>query len=203
MSKSLQKIVLLINLFHNRNFVTTHDAKTICGINERSFYRYINALSEIDIPIVYDRELKGYRLTEKVFKRRVDFSPYEITLLTLSLLLFSKQTINSYEFDIQSLYKKIISLANFPLESVLDSTELTCSNFDEKKAMSYFINYTILEIASSNGFSIDIDYSNHRGKTKMTISRPHIIFHEDWFVEDISERVKIPIKKIEHIAIKN
>lgn len=202
MSLALQKIILLINLLHNRDYVTMHDANTLCGIHERSFYRYVNTLSEIDIPIIYDKTIKGYRLTNNIVKRRIDFNVFEITLLTLSLQLFAQQTNEPYAGDLYKLFRKVITLANFPLESTFNKTEPTYSNTNEKKALSYYINYTLLEIASSNELSIDVLYTMNNEKIKLTITKPRIVFQQDWYVEDKVEPLRIPISAIEHISIK-
>lgn len=202
MSQTLQKIILLINLLHNRDYVTMHEANALCGIHERSFYRYVNALSEIDIPIVYDKNVKGYRLTNKIVKRRIDFNAYEITLITLSLHLFAQQMNKNYAKDIESLIKKVITLVNFPLEYMFERTSLTGTNMDEKKALSYFVNYTLLEIASSNELGIEIDYRNGGGKSNTGMTKPRIIFNHDWYVEDKIQLNRVLISTIEHISIK-
>ena len=66
MTKS-ERLFFLAQLVRNRAPITIKQMSSECGVSERTLYRDVNALSELNVPIFHDPG-KGYRLA-----RNIDF----------------------------------------------------------------------------------------------------------------------------------
>ena len=74
------RILRLVNLLQCRHCVSMEAIRDICGIPERTAYRYLNEISEANIPVYYDREIRAYRLTQSSI-RHVSFQPVNEALV--------------------------------------------------------------------------------------------------------------------------
>jgi hypothetical protein len=65
---ALNQLIVIVNLLYKRRCVSIKTIREICGISDRTAYRYIDKISRAGIPLYYDKNLGGYTLITKKIK---------------------------------------------------------------------------------------------------------------------------------------
>lgn len=200
MLKAIRNLQLLINLFHQREIVTLKEAVKLCNISERSFYRYINTLSETNIPIYYDYSKKGYRLSLRTKSKKIEYSSQEICYMLAALHQFNSKTL-MYKDDYIDLRNKIQSLATFNLDDLFsDLHENTFINRTDSKMDSYLTKAFIF-LATTQGFPVLVKYTKNSQVETVKIENPSIEFKGTWSLIDKKFNISIPHKSIVYIRL--
>jgi predicted DNA-binding transcriptional regulator YafY len=170
------RMLHILNLLRTRRNLNAQKLATECGVTERSIYRDIISLSEMNVPIYYDN---GYKLASDNFLPALNFTYEEYHLLKLAL--------ESSPLIRTSAYEKIFRSVKAKIESCLpervrqekkftpETTHIENPLPDEKEKGERF--YDVLEkaIASSNRISMRYD-SVDSGPTQRTVDPYFIIF---------------------------
>ncbi len=196
--------MLFINLLNTREFITRKEVADICGIGTRSFYRYINLLSEINVPIFFDRTVKGYRLSTQISKQHQPETINEIIIQLISLIKYSK-TIENIHFKVETdfLVKKIISLSTFSIDEVLNAYINQFSPNSYKTNEEDILKSILIDIAIANSFAIFVTYQKIDSEVENTIKveNPRLEYKEDWQLSDRLNTIILPLKTIKHVKI--
>ena len=81
----ISNLFKLANLLSHRQTLSVKAIQNSLGISRRTVFRYLNSLSEADIPVYYDSSLRGYTLTNRQQSIRRKLSPTDATLIHFSL----------------------------------------------------------------------------------------------------------------------
>lgn len=201
MLKNVKKILLLLNLFQTRDVVTRQEAQRICDIKERSLYRYVSALSEIDIPVYYDYKMKGYRLSEKIQPKKKLFNAQEIVYLITGLHALMQHVSPLYRDEMSYLVRKIISLANFNLDDFIPEESQSVDESFNQTVLGKELTKSLIFLATTQHFPISITYELNQGEHHLEMKSPQILFDKEWYLTDHYDKVSIPIDKIYYIKL--
>lgn len=195
-------VIRLLSLFMNRRSISISEIRSICKVSKRTVYRYINALSEANFPIYYDKDAKGYRLN-KTFGLSFDrLSPEEFIYICIGLKLLYAQVNKLYGQEIDELIHKIFTMQKLPLIDLwgaIDS-EIEKSNMEEdasRLVTSAIMRYAIL---FKRGLKVDLKNGPDNSNT-VNIEKPAIHFKEYWQLSnsDSTQDLIIPISDINKV----
>ncbi|UCE24332.1 MAG: YafY family transcriptional regulator [Candidatus Zixiibacteriota bacterium] len=100
------RMLHILNLLRTRRNLNAQKLAEECGVTERSIYRDIISLSEMNVPIYYDN---GYKLASDNFLPALNFSFEEYHLLKLALESSPLIKTNAYSETFRSVKAKIES----------------------------------------------------------------------------------------------
>ncbi|MCX6826221.1 MAG: hypothetical protein NTV06_02970, partial [candidate division Zixibacteria bacterium] len=177
----MSKILLLLNLLHHRRAITPEEIKRICRISARSVYRYLNTISAGHFPVVFDRNLRGYRLLEKsgvsVDKLKLD----EVIIITTALEQISKIVNSSYRHRIESILAKIFSSQGGPLEEIWQASKERLENEDFGQDLSDSLTQNIIHAAIRFDKKLSVHTIDIDSETKgIEVDSPHLVFDQGW-----------------------
>jgi predicted DNA-binding transcriptional regulator YafY len=117
----LSKVISILTLLNNRQYVTMETVKSVCEISERTAYRYIKYISLSGIPIYFDRKVRGYRIVRQDKSRISDLTLNDTILIVFGLILLKNNTDENYSDDITSLIKKVLCSSQDNIEELLST----------------------------------------------------------------------------------
>ena len=201
MLKNVKKIILFINLLNSRDFITFSQANEVCGLSRRSFYRYIKLLTEINMPVHYDRKLRGYKLTNKINNKQMNFSTNEIILILVGLIKSLSRANDIYQEEINELILKLISTANFDIEKSIESLNHDIDQTTQNSDYTSLLNSLILEVSMNNNLQIKTFYKKANSILKAKINKPIIEFKNIWMLKDRENGTSIPMDSIQYLKL--
>lgn len=177
------RYIFILNLLRARKNMNAQTLAEECKVTERTIYRDIISLSEMNVPIYFDN---GYKLASDFFLPPIKFSMDEYALLTLA--------IEASPFKGESKYKDVYSSLKIKLEACLSNQlkeekklKPLTSSMDIHKTSSEIPDqyYTDLEKAIYEYKKVEINYiSLTSGETRRKVDPYFIIFrnHAFYFV---------------------
>lgn len=154
--------------------------REVCNISYRTALRYIRSISQANIPVYYDRDLKGYRLltTDSNWVHDPTLNDLILILYALSLI---KPSLNShYQSEIDLLVRKIISEQGYKLEELLTSFDFDGESINDLFSPSQKINKVLLRLAFSLGRDITLVTKTDGKDKEVTINNPRLWFKKHW-----------------------
>jgi len=205
MSK-LDKIIILLNLLYHRRAVSMRTITEMCGITERTAYRYIGTLSRANIPVYYDKEAEGYRLTSGSKIGLGDLSIGETCLILVALDNLAGKLNHAYGADIENLIKKIISEKDFPLDEFWEYYKRRSASLAQNKDLSSLLTSVLLQFAVLFKRRVHISLSKKKGGDSSEIlSDPRMHFKSNWEIIAPETLKKlgdgVPLESIEKASI--
>lgn len=177
----ITRMLKLINLFCHRRVVTIATIGEVCGIPRRTAFRYLTTLSEENIPVYFDKELRGYRLAHET---RYELSDLEFhhAVLMITCLRITRQHLNeSYRKEIDDLISRLIPAQKHSLEvlnSLISSAESLKSVLPDHSAD---VTSALIDAAVLMGKKIEITMANGEGEDlRATFDNPGLLFQQEW-----------------------
>ncbi|MBU0983694.1 MAG: hypothetical protein KKA42_07475 [candidate division Zixibacteria bacterium] len=187
MSK-LAKMLQLINLLNRRQVVTLDMIRETCDLPERTAYRYLNRVSEADVPVYYDRELKGYCLSRSNNVNLDGMSMDEAVVLVVALTLLARRVNSKYADTIHKLTSKICVRQAFPVEKVTRIVDMVQADSDHSDDLSEFLSTILIQIAMQSNRRVSLEMKGMgAGEAACRMEEPSLQFKDDWWVVDHSE----------------
>lgn len=202
MSKTA-KVLQLISLLTRRQLVTMKDIKTVCGIPERTAYRYLNTISELDIPVFYDREKHGYCLSRTVSYADPQFDADEHVMLQLALALLSERVRTTQSDRIDRLKSKLLAMSPVRIENMLSN--LATTKLSESEDLVPALNELLIHVSINENAELELLVGGKdRPAEKISISRPSLTFDGEWRVTSLNDekKVSIPFSEISHASVR-
>lgn len=198
------KILLLVNLLYHRKFVTLDEIMETCRISERTVYRYINTISGAHIPVLYDKELRGYHLisdgTFNIGKIRTD----DTILIAVALRLISEKLNGFYRKEIEFLTHRLFSSQNFPIEDLWEAFDHKTRTEIESNDLSDLMTNLIIHTAILNNKRLQISLTDDKDSVqRVEIDQPSLSFKNEWQVSGRRPEGEcaIPIASIKKASI--
>lgn len=180
MSK-LDKIIILLNLFYHRRVVSMRTITELCGITERTAYRYIGTLSQANIPIYFDRDAGGYRLSSEGNIGLGSLSIGETCLILVALDNLANRLNDDYGSDIATLIRKIIAEKEFPLDEFWGYYKQRISSPSQDQDLSSLLTSVLLQFAVLFKRRVHISLAKKESKDSMEIlTDPKMHFKNNW-----------------------
>lgn len=180
--KPIEKQILLYHLLHSRKYVTIDTIKKVCNISQRTAYRYLKILSEINIPIIFDKSSRGYYLNQKT--QRNDCFNIDSGVLILVGLKYLRGLVNTlYRERIDSVIKEFTSKQEYPLEELIDVYN---ERYDDTKGSTNIPDmisslFIFCAIQFEKKIKILTENCPHISKQ---IEKPRIYFNDGWRIGD-------------------
>ena len=177
----LERLLLLVNLLYHRTCVSLKTISEVCDISQRTAFRYIQTISAANIPIYYDKYLKGYRLARKGTTWVDSLRDDEILLIVFALKLISQRVNLSYQKAIDSLIKRLASLQTFKLEEFLTAINSAIDDNLNKQDLSKSLTSLLIQLAIALGKDLQLTITDERiGEKQIRIDNPRLLFKNDW-----------------------
>lgn len=168
------RLLYILNLLRTRRNLNAAKIAEECGVNERSIYRDMIALSEANIPIYYDN---GYKLATDNFLPPLNFSFDEYQYLKLAL---SSSVLNRTDK-----YEEISRQVKAKVEAILSSNVLKQGKFrpdtthieiaDSDRTGSIEQCYGIIENAAEKSLCLMLKYDSIQSGVSERIVEPYFI----------------------------
>jgi predicted DNA-binding transcriptional regulator YafY len=206
MSK-IHKIIRLINLLHFRKSISIEEIEEICEVSRRGAYRYLNTISEANVPLWFDNELQRYVVDHERSFDIPDFNLNDAGLLTFALWLLAGKLGSHYTEDIVTLNNRLLTRltsSSNSLWGILEKSSEDASDYVQKDHAALY--HTILvHLAIATGSSLEVHVHNGSGAGRgLLIKNPILVFRNEWLVVDsLSEgQSAIPLSRIEKVSVR-
>jgi proteasome accessory factor B len=168
------RMLHILNLLRTRRNMNAERLAHECGVTERSIYRDIISLSEMNVPIFYDN---GYKLASDNFLPPLNFSLDEYNLLKLALESSPLIQTDKYRGIYHGVRAKIESCLPDKVRQETkiqpDTTRIEIAAADELDDGEQY--YSLLEKAISEELCIDLTYQSIRTGTTQRVVDPYFI----------------------------
>ena len=179
----IENILILTNLLCNRQSVSVKTIMDRCKICKRTVYRYIQTLSEADIPVYFDKNLRGYRLLNKGWELPYKLNTDETLILLLSLNLLLSNVNDYYGPRIETIVKKILSKHSYELEKFYTDYSTNTGNKSNGQDISHLISSMIINYAVCSGKAIDL-ILNSDPDSKLRIRKPRMQISKEIYLSE-------------------
>lgn len=187
MSK-LEKIIKLVDLLSHRQWVTLETIMNTCEVPKRTAYRYLNTISESDIPVFYDRDRKAYSLSRSQTLFGQGFGLGDTLILVLALRLFAKHVNGAYKADVDGLLGQLLVRQGHPVEEVIAAFEERIQQEQSAADHSSLLTAMLLHAAIRCEKPIQLQVEKgKRGRREVEVERPRMRFRRDWQVVDAAK----------------
>ncbi|MCH9031566.1 MAG: HTH domain-containing protein [candidate division Zixibacteria bacterium] len=201
---SIQRVILLINLLYNRQKLSVDEISKELGVDKRTVYRYINKLSEANVPVYYDRNIRGYTLSSRNSAEIGALSDREVVLLLLALKIISHKVNNRDKTLIGSLQRRLDSLqSSSHYEYVNKPSDAFMSNLRNNE-LSDLVTFLVIQsvIESKNDILVFVEHSD--GNYKLNMTKPSLTFDGTWKLSGRrnGEKLEIDLDMISSAQVK-
>ena len=198
------RILQLINLLSNRPYVTTKMIKEVCNVPARTAYRYLNTISEADIPVYFDRKVRAYRLSRDGIPRIDDLSLGDAVITAVALGLLCRSINEEYRDDVRKLITKVLVRLPFPIEQVLSAAESNLNTHGSNPDLSEIVSSVLIQAAIICRRRVRLTTGNGSSNTtKVEIENPSLRFKKNWNLvenQNLGERSS-PLSAIKKVTI--
>ncbi len=197
---NISKIIRLLKLFYTRNLVTIDEIINLCDINRRTAFRYLNEMSEANIPLYYDNNLMGYKIRDFGSKFNTNMSLSEVALIVFSLKNISSEINQNYETDFEKALNELL-ITNENAEFNIDKVSEIYENdkIDTEETSVQLTNF-LVNLAIDYNRSLKIFIGE---ELSIKIKEPRLIFEKEWNITEskIEKQKLFKIKNIQKIQI--
>jgi len=156
-----------------------------CNIPERTAYRYLNTISEADVPVYYDRRTRSYTLARSGVLDVDDLSVGEAVMVTLGLKLLSQRVSDEYVEDLEKLMTKILVRQQFPVEEIKDLVEHVADNQASSAGFSERLSSMLIHAAMICKRQVKLQTRNGGSVTEtVRMEKPALVFRDRWELKD-------------------
>lgn len=184
LTEGLTRALLLANLLYSRRAVSLKTIMETCGLPERSAYRYINRLSEANIPVYYDRDARLYRIAPEGGFHPCLFDDQETFVILLAVRVLRAAAGERYGGTLAEIERKIICCAQQPLEELLPVVETRLCGIGLETDLSDFITASLISAAIELRCCFEVECGGSQGRRSIKFERPSLVFDKDWRLED-------------------
>lgn len=199
-----QKILDLLNLVFNRSQISLRDIERACKCSRRQAYRYLNQLSEANIPLYFDEHSRTYRLVNKsnIDVRQIGLTDWTVIWVALQVLdnnigLQLKKNVEKTKTIVERICKSI----DFDCLSVLQDLDI---DFASSEKMAGLIAHSSVSAARAGNRKLQIIVKGKDDSmNKRTLILPSIEFRDQWSIIDLKseDNQAIPLSDIYEVRI--
>ena len=203
MSK-MAKMIRLINLLHHCQYVTLKDIEGMCEIGTRSAYRYINTLSEANIPVMFDKSVGGYRIDHLDSFSIQDLSTNDAVLILVALDTLAEKLGDAYVDEADNLIKKLLARLPLGTGEVWNSFRHEAGSSDHSRTIAEHIKSVLIHISISNNRKLKVLMAGDNTTDRaIEVVDPVLRFRQEWLLEGSSAtgHETIPVSNIKKAII--
>ncbi len=166
------RLVHLLNLLRSRRQLTAPRLVEELGVHVRSIYRYVQSLSEMGVPVYYDR---GYKVATDAFLPPLNFTADEYNVLRLLLSASVVARHPTYRDLAGQITAKIDAAASEQATGSAPTTYLDSPTSYRPETVSRW--YRDLEHATAEQLVVTLDYESiSTGQTTREVEPHFIVF---------------------------
>ncbi|MEK7774835.1 MAG: HTH domain-containing protein [Candidatus Zixiibacteriota bacterium] len=203
MSKT-DRILSLLSLLSHRRDVSLDVIEQTIGVPRRTAYRYLNSLSEANVPLYFDKNTGGYRLTRALDIAPPAFTDNEVIVLT-AVLMVTRQHLNPiYRTTLDSLAAKLCVRRSLPLERIVETHREMTQVHAIDPDFSAEITTAVLQVAVSKEWNVElVRAGSPRSQKVVSLSNPRLTFNRYWRLSGRgpSGNEEIDLRSILHATI--
>ena len=176
----------------------------LCGISERTAYRYLNYISEVNLPVHFDRDLHAYRLNDDPSQLPDPTTIDEIVLILIALHFLSRRVNRYYETEVNHLIKRITSCQAIPIEDALLSLNDQLDAASDTDDYSSLVSSMLINAAVKSKARVRLLTSDTDSQLReVLVENPSIWFRKKWHVADagLSEDESVDISRIRRVSV--
>jgi len=200
----VEKIVLLINLLHHRQYITIEEIQRVCGISIRTAYRYLNSISEVNIPVQYDKTVGGYRVDCRDSFDINELGVSDSVLISVALQVLSQKLDDAYRENVEALRRKIFSKLPIPLEELWESFGARVEEGLKKESVSDLITSLLIHTSVLHCRKLRLILSDEKQDgNAIEIANPSLMFKREWWLGDSmsDDHEAIPVSRVKKAVI--
>ena len=198
------RIIHLIHLLHTRRYVSLRSIKEVCGIPERTAYRYLNTISEANIPVFYDKSRGAYTLNTQDSTYVPDISFGDSLIVSLALEVLQAMVNPSYQKTIGQLLTKIHVRQEWEMEDALGPVADQLVSSIENIDLSEQLSSALIHAAVCCNRKVRIQgQGDSDGYRSVEIPSPGLRFRETWQVSSAEKTDQDfpPIDSIKEVRV--
>jgi predicted DNA-binding transcriptional regulator YafY len=179
--------------------------KETCNIPERTAYRYLNTISEANVPIYFDKSIQAYRLNAGSGIPINDVSFGEGVLVVLALKVLAATVNEHYREDIEQLITKVVVRHEAEIESVLGGAAERLVSPLEGIDLSSLLSSALVHAAVCTGREVKITKfdGDDESEPGVEVSQPRLLFRKAWQVAEksLTDQEAAPLQSIDKVEV--
>jgi len=198
------RILQMINLLDHRRSVSLETIQKTCNIPERTAYRYLNTISEADIPIYYDSQEHAYRLTRQGVLQVDDLSLGEAVIVVLALKLLASTVSEDYQDEVDKLLSKVLVRQNFPVEEIFPVVKHGIEDQSINADLSELLSSLLVHAAISCRREVYLSTRDReQAGSEVKLENPGWLFKDTWHLMEKgrSEEGETELAKVSRVKI--
>jgi len=198
-----EKLLLALNLLHNRPFVTLESIMRECQVCERTAYRYVESLSIANFPVYYDSEVKGYRLSRRG-NPITNLSLDEAAVLLYGLALLENTLESQYFSLIKRARMKLETRIPFTTQDLVVSSKQMLASEETPVPVKDQIVMSIIKLSADSEKRVRLEYKSESGTEKIELNHPRLSFDREWKISPSNRDAddsKIPLSSVCNIEL--
>lgn len=211
--QKIERLMAIILALKNKKKMTAKELAEIFEVDVRTIYRDMQALSEINVPVVsYPGSEGGYEILDDYFIPPIMFNKDEVFALLLAKKIVDIINIPGYAAFANSAFLKIENIVNECFKKDFEDVQKKIV-FDIKSNDINIENSCVFDIvkqALKHNFKIKVSYNeNISSNSEEQIIRPYGVVFEDgiWYIVAFSElsdsKIHLNIERINNISLLN
>ncbi len=203
MSKT-QKILQIISVLNHRQYVTMDTIQSACKISERTAYRYLNTISEANIPVYFDKERRSYTLTRHNVVEVADLGLSEAVIISSALRLLELRVNEDYREEIEKLLVKVLLRQSQPVGEILEISRDVFDDGARSQECSDVLSTVLIQAALKCNKPVQLQTTgNEDGDETVTVQKPALAFKNGWRIGERNgdERQSAALDKVKKVTI--
>ena len=196
-------LITIINLLHSRTVVTWRQIAELCNVGQRTVQRYIRDLSEANVPVYFDSDAGGYRLSRANAALLEGVAMDELVCLLFALRYLALRIDDVHHEGINDLVRKLISRQTYEIDEILDNVTVNLTANDSPGMLSHRLNSISIQVAAATRKDVRMAVRTGDNVQRVRISAPSLRFDMGWQVcgTKLDQFVSIPMDQVESVQV--
>jgi len=197
----VDRLLTLLQMLHNRSYVTIESIQEVFGVSERTAFRYIGSLRDAGIPVYNAYCNGGYRL-KAGDNLKTKFTQSESVLLFLASVLAEDVVGQESLETLRSARAKLEATVSLAVREALDLGEQILGKPGLQGEGRRSLLVTLLLIAGVAKEPVQVTYDNGNSRPeRRTINKPAVGFNNQYMLSDAADTSEgaIPLDAIRDV----
>jgi len=178
--------------------------QSACRISERTAYRYLNTISEANIPVYFDKNRRSYTLTRQNVVEIADLGLSEAVIISSALKLLEQRVNEDYREDIERLLAKVLLRQSQPVEEILEVSQDLFDDDVRGPECSDVLSSVLIHAALRCNKPVQLQTTDsEEGDETLTVQTPALAFKNGWRIGEKNgdEHLSAALDKVKKVTI--
>jgi len=196
-------LMTILTMLHARQVVTKKQMEQACNITSRTVLRYLHDLSEANVPVYYDREAGGYRLSRTISGMMESLTMDELVRILFALRYLSLKLRKADNKSVENISNKLISRQPFAVDEILSNMTANLEESGSPVQLARRLNSISVQVAAAIRKDIRVALYDDPIDTTVQLSHPSLRFDKGWQVcgREGKDMVMYDLEKVESVQI--